>query len=160
MGNNAMCITLLEKELKDIEHKLNYDTIRNAAQNETDARLLEIYQKIENQSQGNQEELLSSFVAIMKGYPFVGKDAISCVYNCAVAMIDLIKEIKLYRNSIFNGCNNIISVTMNLIDIQKRYISAKEEYYNATNRKIPDTLVDFLKELAYCQMAEKKVIFL
>ena len=42
-----MNITLLEKELKEINDKLNYDTIRNAAQDETDVRLQELYQKIE-----------------------------------------------------------------------------------------------------------------
>lgn len=151
-------MSLLEKELKDIEYKLNYDTIRNAAQDEMDVRLQEIYQKLEERLPENQEELLVSFVAIMKGYPFVGKDAISCVYNCAVEMMNLVKEIKLYRNSVYNCCNNIAPITMNLVDIQKRYISAKEEYYDVTNRKIPDTLVGFLKELAYCQMVEKKAL--
>ena len=154
----SMNITLLEKELKEIENNLNYDTIRNAAKDETDARLQEVYQKIEKRLPENQEALLISFVTIMKGYSFTGKNAISCVYNCAVAMIDLIKELKLYGASVHNSCSNLDIVTTSLIDAQKKYISAKEEYYNVTNRKIPDTLVEFLKELAYCQMVEKKAL--
>ena len=123
-----MNITLLEKELKAIENNLNYDTIRNAAQDETDARLQEVYQKIEKRLPENQEALLISFVTIMKGYSFAGNNAISCVYNCAVAMIDLIKELKLYGASVHNSCSNLDIVTTSLIDAQKKYISAKEEY--------------------------------
>ena len=153
-----MNITLLEKELKEINDKLNYDTIRNAAQDETDVRLQELYQKIEKRLPENQEALLSSFVTIMQGYSFFGKDAISCVYNCAVALVDLLKEIKLYGNSVYNSCQNLDLISVKLIDSQKRYIYAKEEYYSVTNRTIPDNLVDFLKELAYCQMLEKKAL--
>lgn len=148
----------LQKELKEIDNNLNYETIRNAACSATDARLQEIYQKIEQQTKETQESLLASFISIMKGYCFIEKTPLFYAYNCAVALAILIKELKLYGGCVYNNCKDVESASRNLIDVQKKYALEKEEYRNVTNRKIPDTLVDFLKELAYCQMVEKKVL--
>ena len=145
------------KRLCDYQSYLRFVLIKKAANSPESKQFSEMCLKIEKYYKELLDGLEDTFIKRVRQYPNLSNSCLKDILSLADATANLHSEMQKFIGCCFPGGSVIRNYDpLDLVEKQKLFTKAKEEYQLKTGRDLSGGIVSVLKEFAYCQAKEKE----